>query len=81
MSKIEKLINKFKSRPSDFKWSELEKLLHSLGFSQTQGSGSRVKFINENNLIISLHKPHPNKILKKYQIDQTLELLENNNLI
>ena len=81
MSKIKKLVARFKTQPSDFKWSELVKMLTFFGFNELQGDGSRVKFINKNKVIISLHKPHPKKILKKYQIKNILEVLENERLL
>jgi hypothetical protein len=31
-------------------------------------TGSRRKFVNADNRVISLHKPHPNKIVKAYVI-------------
>lgn len=40
-------------------------------------SGSRVAFVhNETKCILRLHKPHPNKELKRYQIDLVVEYLE-----
>ena len=37
--------------------------------------GSRRKFVNQQNAIISLHKPHPGNILKTYAIKQIIEHL------
>ena len=77
-----KLIIKLKSRPKTFKWIDLEKILSSLGFEKLEGSGSRVKFINnENGLMINLHKPHPKPELKAYQVKQVVENLESGGLI
>ena len=84
MSKIEKLITKFLSEPKDFEWDELRKLLINLGyeeFNSGKTSGSRVKFISDKQADISLHKPHPTPILKKYQIKQIKELLKREGLI
>lgn len=40
-------------------------------------SGSRVKFINlKANISIDLHKPHPNNILKQYQIVKLIKDLK-----
>jgi hypothetical protein len=36
MSKIEKLIEKFKSNPTDFTWFELVKILNHLGYFEKQ---------------------------------------------
>jgi predicted RNA binding protein YcfA (HicA-like mRNA interferase family) len=80
MSKIEKLIEKFKSNPTDFTWIELVKILTHLGYFEktTKGKtgGSRVKFVNEETDIINLHKPHPSNIVKQYVIKQIIEKLE-----
>lgn len=84
MSKIEKLITRFLSEPKDFEWAELKKLLISLGYEEYNSgktSGSRVKFISEKHADISLHKPHPTPILKKYQIKQIKELLKKEGLV
>ena len=44
-------------------------------------SGSRVIFESENHGCIMLHKPHPQKELKAYQIKQLIEYLEQEDLI
>ncbi len=79
MGKIDKLITRFESKPHDFTWDELLKLLKSLGYTETQAgktSGSRVRFLHEIFAPICLHKPHPNSILKAYQIKQLLFVLQ-----
>ena len=85
MSKDEKLLERFVSRPKDFTYNELRKLLRSLGYMESslgKTSGSRVAFINsESKHIIRLHKPHPGNELKMYQIDQIREELTARGLI
>lgn len=39
-------------------------------------SGSRVVFINKDNIKIDLHKPHPENTLKTYQINNLLQKLK-----
>jgi len=74
MTTLKKLIERFRKKPKDFSYDELKRLLSFLGYSEKQGAGSRVVFINEKtNHKIKLHKPHPGNILKRYQMD----LLEN----
>ena len=80
MSKAEKLIKKLKSAKNSFKWSELTALLESLGFKKIEGDGSRVTFVNDN-ILIKLHKPHPQKELKAYAIRQVKEILKSEGLI
>jgi len=72
MSKITKLIGRLGSRPKDFEWSELVKVLSHFEFEQyTKGktSGSRRVFIRAKDKAINkLHEPHPEKVLKPYAI-------------
>ncbi len=85
MSRDEKLLKRFISRPKDFTYSELRRLLTSFGYEESQSgktSGSRVAFIEkESKHIIRLHKPHPNNELKLYQIDQIIDELKLRGLI
>ena len=71
MSKKDKLLKKFKELPprKDLTFTELEALLQQLGFEKSEGSGSRVKFVKDD-LLINLHKPHPEDILKVYIVKQ-----------
>jgi hypothetical protein len=80
LSKKEKLVRRLLSHPTDFTFDELVTLLKSLGYSMEptgKTSGSRVAFANSDGDYIRLHKPHPRKILKQYQInDIVLNLKE-----
>ena len=79
MSKVEKLIEKLKKKPKDFTWDEMIKVLNCFGFEQmAQGKtgGSRRKLMNGNKQIISLHEPHPQKVLKSYQLDIIIDFLK-----
>jgi hypothetical protein len=79
MSKIEKLISRFLKRPKDLTWDELVAILDYYGYNELPSGktgGSRRKFANNNNIIISLHKPHPRLIVKSYVIDQVLDHLK-----
>jgi hypothetical protein len=80
MSKSDKLIIRFLSRPKDFTYSELKTLLSSFGYGEIQGAGSRVCFARENHKI-KLHKPHPGDIMKRYQIDLVMKELKDEGLI
>ncbi|MBY0545534.1 MAG: type II toxin-antitoxin system HicA family toxin [Gammaproteobacteria bacterium] len=80
MGQIDKLKVKFQSKPNDFTWDELLKVLTSLGYKETQAgktSGSRVRFLHKRFAPIMLHKPHPSSILKAYQIKQIIAELKN----
>lgn len=84
MGKKEKLIQRLKSKPKDFTFEEAETLLGYLSYSRTnkgKTSGSRVSFVSENHSVILLHKPHPNNELKRYQVQQLIEILQQEELI
>ncbi len=76
MSQHEKLVQRFRSRPKDFTWDELKRLLVGFGYREESGSGSRRRFINGKDLVISLHKPHPGNQLKAYQVRAVLDHLK-----
>ena len=79
MSGLEKEIERLKSRPKDFTYNEAKTLLNNLGFyeyNKGKTSGSRVAFINRDGVKIDLHKPHPGRILKSYQINMLLKKLK-----
>lgn len=81
MSTIDKLIERFKQKPSDFTYNELIRLMNHFNYQEdTKGatSGSRIKFFRAtDNKTIIMHKPH-NNILKDYQIDQLIQALTEN---
>ena len=85
MSKVEKQIQRLKSKPKDFTYDEAKSLLNNLGFieyNKGKTSGSRVVFIN--NTIcqkIELHKPHPGNIIKSYKIKEIVKQLSEWRLI
>jgi hypothetical protein len=84
VSRKEKLIKRLLSHPKDFSWDELLSLLAVLGFEavvQGKTGGSRRRFIHQNGVVLTLHKPHPKNILKRYQVDQVIELLQGENLL
>ena len=79
MSRFEKLLQRFQARSRDFAYDELRRLLKGLGYAEIavgKTSGSRVAFFNPDlNHIIRLHRPHPAKELKLYQMDDVLDEL------
>ena len=79
MAQIEKLIVRLLSRPTDFTWEELVKILSHFGYRELKKGktgGSRRKFADATNHLINLHKPHPGNILKRYQIDLVVAALK-----
>ncbi len=84
MTRKEKLIRRLKSKPKDFTWDETKSLLTGLGFTEIKKGktgGSRRRFIDSNNVVITLHQPHPGNLLKRYQIEQIVEILSAEGLI
>ncbi len=71
MTKVDKLNERFQGDPIDFTWEELKKILFLHGYVEInpgKTAGSRRKFKNKDHRIISLHKPHPGNIVKRYVI-------------
>ncbi len=78
MSKIEKIVERLLSSPTDFTWDELVKVLSHFGYKELKPGktgGSRRKFANAEKHIISLHKPHPGNLLKPYQVKDVIATL------
>jgi predicted RNA binding protein YcfA (HicA-like mRNA interferase family) len=78
VSQREKLIARLKAKPKDFTWQELVKLLRMFGYSEAKPGktgGSRRRFVHPKAALISLHKPHPGSILKRYQLEQLIDTL------
>lgn len=74
----------FKVQSKSFSYEDAKVLLEYLDFLESnkgKTSGSRVVFTNELHGNIMLHKPHSQKELKKYQIKQLKEFLEQEDLI
>ena len=85
MSRRDKLKQRFLTRPADFTYDEMSRLLKGFGYEKIKtgkSAGSRVAFIGKTNgHIIRLHKPHPGSIMKKYQMDLVEEALRAKGLI
>jgi predicted RNA binding protein YcfA (HicA-like mRNA interferase family) len=81
MSRQEKLLARFKSRPADFTWDEMVRFLRGLGYEQRNGNGSRRIFTGDGLPRIHLHEPHPQKIVKRRYLALICELLENEGVI
>jgi hypothetical protein len=75
LSKLEKLIRRFLNKPKDLTWDELVLILGYYGYKELPSGktgGSRRKFIDTNQVVICLHKPHPNPIVKSYVLEQLI---------
>lgn len=76
----DKEIERLLSRPKDYSFRELAKLLKRLGYeerNQGKTSGSRVCFFNpKTEGKIMIHKPHPGPVMKRYMIDEVIKNLK-----
>ena len=76
--KVEKAKSRLKLVPFDYTFEEAKSLLMSLGFEEHnkgRTSGSRVQFVRGTQKIF-LHKPHPEKEMKRYMVRYLKEYLE-----
>ena len=80
MSKLEKEIERLKSKPKDYTYDEVKSLLNKLGFFENnkgKTSGSRIEFKDKFGRKITFHKPHPSNIIKIYKVNDLLnDLIE-----
>lgn len=79
MGRDEKRKSRLKQIPSDYTYDEAKALLVSLGFEESnkgKTSGSRVNFFRvKDGRSISLHKPHPGNIMKRYAVRELCNYL------
>ena len=83
MSTKEKLIERFKTIPSDFTFDELVSLFNHFGYSMDNKgstSGSRVSFMKADDKLL-IHKPHPDSIIKVYYLKRLLKEFKQRKLI
>ncbi|WP_373275020.1 type II toxin-antitoxin system HicA family toxin [Parapedobacter tibetensis] len=79
LSRSEKLVKRFIEVPKDFTWEEFINVIAYFGFKELKTGktgGSRRKFVDDEKHIISLHKPHPRNIVKRYAIEETIVILK-----
>ena len=84
MSNKEKLIARLKEMPKDFTFDEVVQLMGYFGYNINNSgktSGSRIAFANDKKDYIRMHKPHPRKILKAYQVQNLISDLKERDLI
>lgn len=82
MSRSEKAQARLLTVPTDFTWDELVLVLKRLGYELRKSDGSRRSFVNpKTEHKISLHEPHPKKVVKKYALELVIEALRNEGLL
>ncbi len=65
-----------KPEPKAMPYRDVESLLRALGFTMKEREGSRIAFLKDG-AIIHVHRPHPGKEIKGYQIKGIREILNN----
>ena len=84
MGRKEKLLAKLPTSPKTFTFEDAEGLLGCCAYrwsNKGRTSGSRVMFVSDAHPPVLLHKPHPQKELKEYQVKQLIQLLEQEGLL
>jgi len=84
MGRKEKLIEKMYSGPKAVTFDDAASLLSYCSYylsNKGRTSGSRVSFISDEHPPILIHRPHPQKELKEYQVKQLIQTLEQEGLI
>ena len=84
MGRKEKLVARLRRHPKDFTYEEMCTLLGFFGFRQSNKgatSGSRVAFVSARYGAIVMHRPHPDNVLRPYQVRQLLGVLEGKGLV
>ena len=73
LTKLKKLETRLRAKPKDFTFEEMKKLLQGYGYREIKTgktAGSRAAFVHDaTRHVIRLHRPHPGKIVKRYQLD------------
>jgi hypothetical protein len=85
MTKREKLLQRFLSKPKNFTFDDLRRLLKSFGYQEAKTgktSGARVGFYNrELDDMIKFHKPHPSNVMKQCYLREIEQQLRDKGVI
>ncbi len=85
MSKTDKLLRRFLSRPTDFTYGEIIKLFKEFGYEEVKTgktAGSRVGFYNKTiEDMIKFHRPHPTQIMKRCYLNDIEKHLKDKGVI
>ncbi|MDR1068505.1 MAG: type II toxin-antitoxin system HicA family toxin [Clostridiales Family XIII bacterium] len=84
MSKRDKLLARLLARPHDITFDEAAVILKQFGYIQRargKTGGSRVAFSNERGDHYRMHKPHPEQVLKGYQVAELIDFLKERGMI
>ena len=75
MSRLKKLLEKIKNNPRQVRFTELDKILESSGFSKRQPRGGSSHYIyvkGQTRVVIPYHQPH----IKTVYVERIIKILE-----
>jgi hypothetical protein len=76
VSKLQKSLRRLLSKPTDFRWSELKTLMDGFEYEMKTTGGSGRKFTKPGTASsFVIHEPHPQSILKAYQVREFIDYL------
>lgn len=77
MAGIEKMLERIKSKPTDYTVRELDRLMSKCGCEKESGGrGSALRYVHqETGWVLTFDGPHPGSELYPYQIKKTLQFL------
>ncbi|MEW6185950.1 MAG: type II toxin-antitoxin system HicA family toxin [Thermodesulfobacteriota bacterium] len=80
--KQQKTLSRIQDKPTraNITWDEVQSFFKAIGARIREGEGSRVQIIL-NTRVLRLHKPHPQKELKKYAVEAIRDFLINTEVI
>ena len=82
MGTYDKALIRLQSKPKDFTWSELQRIMTHSGFQELANSGSRRKFFNPATKRVAIfHRRHPIDTLLPYQVKDALNFLKQEGVI
>lgn len=84
MTKIDKIIEQFLTRPTSLRYSEIEKALIHFGFEKIEAKGSHKKFkhsLLDHDLIIPVHNNYCKDFYKKQAVSTVKKIKTINNPI
>lgn len=80
--KQQKTLSRIQDKPTrgDITWDEVQSFFKAISAKIREGEGSKVQIIL-NTRVLRIHKPHPQKELKKYAVEAIRDFLINNEVI
>lgn len=77
MTKRNKSVARLITKPADFAWGELLHVMDLFGYQMKTTGGSGRKFIKPHTAkSFMVHEPHPQKLLKAYQVREVIAFLK-----